>query len=129
LRSTSAAKPPPPDLSAYETVAGFRFEPDLVARYSVEGNNRIHFDPEVARQFGFRAPIAGGVMGVRHVMAALCDDDGPPERFNLIVHFRRPMFWDEEMRVMATRHPDGGFDDIHLVNADNKIAVEGKLAV
>ncbi len=127
-RPAAGKVPAPPDLSAFETVAEFSFEPDLVARYSAEGNNRIHFDPDVAKEFGFRAPIAGGVMGVRHLMAALCDGNGPPEAFELTVHFRRPMFWDETMRIMATRRTGGGYDQLHLVNSDNKIAVEGKLA-
>lgn len=127
-RPAAGQKPAPPDLAAFETVTEFTFEPELVARYSAEGNNRIHFDPKVAKEFGFRAPIAGGVMGVRHLMAVLCDDAGPPESFDLTVHFRRPMFWDETMRVMATRDGDGGFDALHLVNAEGKVAVEGRLA-
>jgi hypothetical protein len=118
-------KSAPRDLTGFETIAEFSFQPELVARYSAAGNNRIHFDPAVAREFGFRAPIAGGLMGVRHIMAALCSGDGPPSNFDLFVQFRRPMFWDEDMRVMAMRRDDGSFEQIHLVNAGGRIAVEG----
>lgn len=61
-RPAAGKVPAPPDLSAFETVAEFSFEPDLVARYSAEGNNRIHFDPDVAKEFGFRAPPDGGAV-------------------------------------------------------------------
>jgi hypothetical protein len=48
-----------------------RLEPEKVARYSDEAENLIHSDPEVARQFGFRAPIAAGLMAGNIMMEAL----------------------------------------------------------
>ena len=68
--------------------------------YSSEGGNAIHYDPAVAARFGYRAPIAGGLMGVRSLMATLCLNDGPPNEIDIGIRFRRPMFWDETLDVM-----------------------------
>jgi len=95
-----------------------RLRPEAVARYSAEAENLIHSDPEAARAFGFRAPIAGGLMAVRLLMASLAER-GRLERLHLAVRFRRPMFWDEELRVLAA--PDLG--TLHVLKEDGRIAV------
>lgn len=71
-------------------------QPEKVAQYSAEGDNLIHSDPDVARQFGFRAPIAAGLMAVRFMMAHLWRT-GPVSTLKMSIRFRRPMFWDEEL--------------------------------
>ncbi|MEM9354672.1 MAG: hypothetical protein AAGB04_00530 [Pseudomonadota bacterium] len=116
-----------PDLSTYETVAQCSFAPDRVADYSSEGGNAIHYDPGVAAQFGYRAPIAGGLMGVRSLMATLCLNDGPPNTIDISIRFRRPMFWDETLDVMQRRKADGAVSHLALINASGKAAVEAKV--
>ena len=117
-----------PDLSQYWTVATCAFAPDRVTRYSSEGRNAIHYDPEVARQFGFRAPIAGGLMGVRSLMASICQSDGPPATVDVAIRFRRPMFWDESLDVMHRTNADGVVTHMALINGAGKIAVEADVA-
>lgn len=73
-------------------------EPDKVARYSTEAENLIHSDPDVARQFGFEKPIAGGLMAVRLMMAHLWQS-GTVAGLNMSVRFLRPMFWDDVLQL------------------------------
>ncbi|MGI9424672.1 MAG: hypothetical protein ACR2PA_15865 [Hyphomicrobiaceae bacterium] len=121
-------KPAEPDLSAYTVVGQCAFEPDRVTKYSSEGGNAIHYDPDVAARFGFRAPIAGGLMGVRSLMAALCLDDGPPNILDMAIRFRRPMFWDETLDVMKSNGADGQPSRLALVNSAGKVAIEAEVA-
>ncbi len=117
-----------PDLSHYESVAQCSFAPERVSDYSSEGRNAIHYDPAVAAQFGYRAPIAGGLMGVRSLMATLCLSDGPPNGIDIGIRFRRPMFWDETLDVMQRRAADGAVGHMALVNASGKAAIEAAVA-
>ena len=117
-----------PDLSAYQAVAQCCFAPDRVTDYSSEGGNAIHYDPAVAARFGYRAPIAGGLMGVRSMMASLCRGDGPPPEIDIAIRFRRPMFWDETLDVMQRKTADGAVSHLALVNASGKVAVEAEIA-
>ena len=63
--------------AAEDPTAGMRLieekqlDPEKVAAYSDEAENLIHSDPETARRFGYRAPIAAGLMAIRFMMAAL----------------------------------------------------------
>ena len=126
---TIARKPSSiPDLSLYNKVAQCSFSPERVTEYSSEGRNAIHYDPEVAAQFGYRAPIAGGLMGVRSLMATLCVSDGPPHETDIGIRFRRPMFWDETLDVLERRNNSGQVSHLALVNAAGKIAVEADIA-
>lgn len=77
-----------------------QFVPEHVAAYSAEADNRIHSHPEVARQFGFRAPIAGGLMASRLMMEALYRK-GPVRSLEMEIRFLRPMFWDDRLRVVG----------------------------
>lgn len=117
-----------PDLSLYEVAAQCSFAPDRVTDYSSEGRNAIHYDPAVAAQFGYRAPIAGGLMGVRSLMAVLCLSDGPPNKIDIGIRFRRPMFWDETLAVMQRKASNGSVSHLALVNASGKVAIEAKVA-
>jgi acyl dehydratase len=95
--------------------------PEKVAEYSAEGENLIHSDPEVARQFGFRAPIAAGLMAVRLMMAHLWSA-GTVESLRMTVNFRRPMFWDDALALYGA-----GKANEHLLimrTGDGKIANE-----
>ena len=103
---------PAPDEDGFEPVAGHRLTPEGVAAYSDDTLNAIHNDPEVAARFGFRAPIAAGLMGIHYYVAALAED-GIPERLDLAVRFLRPMFWDDRLRLqrrdgrMRLANPEG----------------------
>lgn len=110
---------PQPDASGMTRLAVHPLQPDKVARYSEEGENLIHSDPEVARQFGFRAPIAAGLMAVRFMMAHLWRD-GPLRSLEMTVRFRRPMFWDDALELRGAGEPIG---QLAVVRSD-----DGKVA-
>ena len=109
-----------------ELVARHQLVPEKVAAYSDEAENLIHSDPETARRFGFRAPIAAGLMAVHFMMAALCRPT-PPDRIRMSVRFRRPMFWDEALEVWARRAADRGatIAALAVINPDGKVANDG----
>lgn len=99
-QSASAADP----AAGMESVGRKQLVPEKVAAYSDEADNRIHSDPATAREFGFRAPIAAGLMAIRFMMEALARP-APPVRLDAVVRFRRPMFWDETLDIRARRDP------------------------
>jgi hypothetical protein len=96
--------------------------PDGVANFSDENINRIHDDPEIARQFGYRAPIAAGIMGSHIMMEPLVrEGGGPPKRLEMEVRFRRPMFWDESLAIHGERSA-GDLSRIALIKPEGKVA-------
>lgn len=107
-----------------DTAEGFvaltstRFSPGPVARYSDEAGNLIHSDPEVARQYGFRAPIAAGLMGVHLLLAALVEGK-PPDALDISIWFKRPMFWDDHLTVLAKRE-GGVITGLRIENDEGK---------
>ena len=104
-------------------IATHQLVPEQVAAYSSEADNLIHSDPKTAQEFGFRAPIAAGLIAVRFMMAALCEPS-PPDRLKIRVRFRRPMFWDEKMELWARRTAGGPIEAMSLMNSEGKLASE-----
>ena len=82
-------------------------------------DNPIHFDPELARQRGYRAPIAGGALCVRYLTAEIWRHHAP-RSLSLEIRFRRPVFWDDACDVMVDDR-EGRWTAIGL-------AVRGKMA-
>ena len=111
---------PNPDesLDEFETIMQRTLEPAKVAAYSDEAGNLIHSDPEVARQHGFRAPIAAGLMGLHYYREAL-EKRHHCKAFDLEVRFRRPMFWDDTLTLVA-RETDGRIGAMRLLGSDGK---------
>ena len=96
--------------------------PEGVGTFSDETINRIHDDPEIARQFGYRAPIAAGIMGSHIMMEALVNDGGaPPQQLDMMMRFRRPMFWDDLLSIAADR-ADGHLSRMALMKPEGKVA-------
>ncbi len=109
----------------WQRVATHQLVPENVARYSSEAQNLIHSDPDVARQFGFRAPIAGGLMAARMMMAYLWRD-GPVHTLRMSVRFKRPMFWDDQLHLFDVA---GAGERLVMVRAsDDKVVNEVTLA-
>jgi len=99
--------------------------PEGVGNYSDDRMNRIHDDPEVARHFGFRAPIAAGIMASHIMMEALArDGSGPPRELEMEIRFRRPMFWDELLTVHGDR-ANGHLSRLALMKPEGKPASTG----
>ena len=99
--------------------------PEGVGNFSDEKINRIHDDPEIARQFGYRAPIAAGIMGSHIMMEPLVrEGGGPPKQLEMEVRFRRPMFWDELLTIHG-EHTNGHPARIALMKPEGKPACFG----
>lgn len=75
------------------------FHPEQVAAYQGCDVNPIHFDPNAASRAGFRAPIIGGEVGVRHVMAMIWKTF-KPSRMSVRISFLRPVFWDDRCTLL-----------------------------
>ena len=75
------------------------FHPDAVDAYQGRDVNPIHFDPAAAARAGLRAPIIGGEVGVRHVMALIWKTFRP-SRLSVRIRFLRPVFWDDRCTLM-----------------------------
>ncbi|MSO75287.1 MAG: hypothetical protein EXQ87_00015 [Alphaproteobacteria bacterium] len=97
-----------------------QLSPEKVASFSDEAGNLIHSDPAVARQFGFRAPIAAGLMGVHFVLEALARQGGPPAELDMEMRFLRPMFWDDLLAIYGRDGPAGTLEEITIVNGAGK---------
>ena len=109
---------PEEELEGFLEIKRRKLVPSLVAAYSNEAGNLIHSDPVVAKEHGFKAPIAAGLMGIHFYCEALyiaCR----PHTFDFEVWFRRPMFWDETLRLMGYEEK-GRISAMHLLCSNGK---------
>ena len=109
-----------PDAGILVHIGTKQLVPEKVAQFNEDAENLIHSDPEVAKAFGFRAPIAGGLMAVRFMMEALVRF-GPIDELLMTVRFRRPMFWDEVLDLYADRN-DRSLSCLIFRNHSGKVA-------
>ena len=91
------ATPEPPE---FAEVAGRAMTPEAVTLFSSDVGNLLHFDPDFAQAMGFRAPIAQGLMAMAWMMGEMACNR-PPRTFDVICRFRRPVFWDDTIRLQA----------------------------
>lgn len=110
-------------LERLKTVNQFTLTPEAVAAYTGT-TNPIHFDPEVAKRSGFRAPITGGTQCARFLTAELWRRF-KPQTLDLDIAFRRPLFWDDTFSVMVDEHK-GEWKTICLVK-DGKVTSEARI--
>ena len=110
------------DEDGFERIAEHRLTPEGVAAYSDDTLNAIHNDPEVAARYGFRAPIAAGLMGIHYYVAALAGK-GMPERLDLAIRFLRPMFWDDRLGLQRRS------GRMRLVNSGGKPVSEAEFSL
>ena len=105
----------------------YLLNPEKVADFSSEAGNLIHSDPQVAKQHGFRAPIAAGLMGL-HFYRKFIAENYETKSFDLQVWFRRPMFWDDELSLVVRKFNSKRFD-MHLLGAHGKPASNCQLTL
>ncbi len=123
-----AGQRPPPvieDVEALEPLSTHTLTPEIVKGYSSEGNS-IHYEMAAANRAGFRAPLIGGGMGVHYLQSALWQHR-PPERLDLDIYFRRPIFWDDTFTVAVASGADG-WRALALIK-DGKVLTEARLAL
>ena len=124
LRGTGdKAVPVIADVSSLKEVGRFTLTPEAVKAYSGP-HNPIHFDPEVAKRHGYRAPIMGGTQCVRFLTAEIWRRF-KPQALNLDIYFRRPLFWDDAFTVMVDEQ-DGTWKAICLAK-EGKVATEARI--
>jgi acyl dehydratase len=111
------------DVAALTAVASFTLTPECVKGYSGP-HNPIHFDPEVAKRNGYRAPIMGGTQCVRFLTAEIWRSFSP-RTLDLDIYFRRPLFWDDTFSVMVDEQ-NGQWKAICLAK-DGKVATEARI--
>ena len=111
------------DVAALKAVASFTLTPECVKGYSGP-HNPIHFDPEVAKRNGYRAPIMGGTQCVRYLTAEIWRRF-TPRTLDLDIYFRRPLFWDDTFSVMVDEQ-NGEWKAICLAK-DGKVATEARI--
>jgi hydroxyacyl-ACP dehydratase HTD2-like protein with hotdog domain len=111
------------DVTALKTVGRFTLKPEDVKAYSGP-HNPIHFDPDVAKRNGYRAPIVGGTQCVRFITAEIWRRFSP-QALDLDIYFRRPLFWDDTFSVMVDEQ-NGEWKAICLAK-DGKVATEARI--
>ncbi len=123
--SGTGEKPAPviTDVSVLTALETATLTPEGVTAYTGP-ENPIHFDPEVARRKGYRAPIVGGGQCVRFLTAAIWRRLAP-RTLGLEIFFRRPVFWDETATVMADER-DGQWTAICLV-VNGRVTTEARI--
>jgi len=110
-------------VAALTAVASFTLTPECMKGYSGP-HNPIHFDPEVAKRNGYRAPIMGGTQCVRYLTAEIWRRF-TPRTLDLDIYFRRPLFWDDTFSVMVDEQ-NGEWKAICLAK-DGKVATEARI--
>ncbi|MBX3498680.1 MAG: hypothetical protein KF889_04490 [Alphaproteobacteria bacterium] len=118
------AAPVVDDVGALKTLRDVTLTPDMVKGYDSEAINPIHSVPEAAIRAGFRAPIIGGGMGVRYLMAEIWRRLAP-RALDIEIHFRRPIFWDDTVTIRVEEKA-GAWTAICLAKGE-KVATEARI--
>jgi acyl dehydratase len=103
-------------------IAEKTMQPRDVTAFSEDVGNLIHFDPDFAGRYGYRAPISQGIQTMIWMMGALAEK-AIPTRFDVTARFARPIHWDDT--VTLWRDAETGTPAPRLLRAIN---AEGKLA-
>jgi acyl dehydratase len=98
--------------------------PDDVRVFSQDVGNEVHFDVEFARQHGFRAPIAQGIMSAVWLISALYSQGAEPSRFFVDIRYLRPVFWDDYASLWVRGEPDGSIGMVQSRNEDGKVTAD-----
>lgn len=99
--------------------------PRDVTAFSEDVGNLIHFEPDFAARYGYRAPISQGIQTMIWMMGALARER-PPVSFDMTARFARPIHWDDTVTLWSGTN-DGAPDLLRAVNAEGKLASELRL--
>jgi acyl dehydratase len=107
----------------FEAVAEKHPTAARVTAYSAEFPlDQVHFDPAVAAAIGLPAPVAQGLMSLTWMMEVLAKK-GVPAELDILAEFRRPIFWDDRISVLA--RDAAAFQ---VWNADDQVCSIGRVA-
>jgi hypothetical protein len=96
--------------------------PEDVTAFSEDVGNLIHFEPDFAARYGYRAPISQGIQTMIWMMGALARDRAP-KRFDVTARFARPIYWDEAITLWGGANDDA-LELLRAMNAEGKLAAE-----
>ncbi|CAH1658187.1 MaoC-like domain-containing protein [Hyphomicrobiales bacterium] len=109
----------------WEFLTEKRVTPDDVRVFSQDVGNEIHFDTDFAARYGFRAPLAQGIMSAVWLLSALADEAGaPPATFHAELRYLRPVFWDAAASLWVRRAPNGTVSAVESRNEDGKVTAD-----
>ena len=112
---------PEENLNGFTEILKKILEPHKVVAFSKEAGNLIHSNREVAKQHGFKAPIAAGLIGIHLYREVIARHMRNPECFDMEVWFRRPMFWDDRLSLVVKKKNDS-IVAMHILGPDGKPA-------
>lgn len=96
--------------------------PQDVTAFSEDVGNLIHFEPDFAARYGYRAPISQGIQTMIWMMGALAKVVAPTS-LDVTARFARPVHWDDTVTLWSVG--DGEvLDVLRAVNAEGKLAAE-----
>lgn len=108
------------EIDGLEAIAEQRMTPERVTGFSREVGNLIHFDAAFAQSLGYREPIAQGLQ----TMTWMVGEIGPTLPLSVRCRFRRPVFWDDGMRLLGERGAGGRWRRLVTVNDAGKTTAE-----
>lgn len=103
-------------------IAEKTMRPQDVTAFSEDVGNLIHFDPDFAGRYGYRAPISQGIQTMIWMMGSLAARDYP-RSFDVTARFARPIHWDDTVTLWRDRE-EGAPRLARALNADGKLAAE-----
>ena len=112
-----------------EALAEKVLTPDAVTTYSRPVGNEIHFDPGFAARYGYRAPLAQGLMTLTWMASAVAERLCSAPRAELLARFRRPVFWDEPLSLVGERDADGELSWLCALNRAGRIACDLRVRI
>lgn len=122
--AAGSAQPPAP----METLVEKRLTPDQVRVFSGDVGNEIHFDPAFAARYGYRAPLAQGLMTMLWMVGRLALETGPRAPLDVVARFRRPVFWDDPMVMLGSRDAEGRLVRLETRNDAGRMTAELEIA-
>lgn len=128
VRKSGPAAPPQPVPGA--AIAEKVMQPQDVVTYSKSVGNEIHFDPEFAARYGYRAPLAQGLMTMTWMAAYLAERLRAAPMAILVAQFKRPVFWDDPLTLVSTAVSDRT-KQAHLcaLNTEGRVACDLRMEV
>ncbi len=103
-------------------IAEKTMRPQDVTAFSEDVGNLIHFDPDFAGRYGYRAPISQGIQTMVWMMGALAAR-ACPTRLDVTARFARPVHWDDAVTLWRDER-NAAPAVLRAVNADGKLAAE-----
>ena len=114
---------PAADDAGFETLLEKQCTPDTTLGYCEGTTNLIHTVPEVAAEYGFRAPIIAGNQTVNFLLEPLALE-GVPAEMDVELKFLKPVFWDDAVNVQGRRE-GGVLTALRAVNGDGETVATG----